>query len=159
MRFEPEKTPDIVIVLLLPLVALSLAIFVTLAALAGFSRLFAAGAWDKREAVMSAPRRLWVRLSEPVSLLRSQPPPRIPLYERALILAGNDALKPSLSAPSGPSGVIDDRGLSDIEALTQSGLLRLISDALDEEHAERAARGRVRREKLIGLASQKITLA
>ena len=159
MRFEPEKTPDIVIVLLLPLVALSLAIFVTLAALAGFLRLFAAGAWDKREAVMSAPRRLWRRLAEPISLLRPMPPPRIPLYERALILAGNDALKPGVSASSSPGGAINDRGLSDIEALTQSGLLRLISDALDEEHAERAARGRVRREKLIGLASQKITLA
>lgn len=152
MRFEPEKTPDIVIVLLLPLVALSLAIFVTIAALAGFFRLFAAGAWDKREVAMSGPRRLWSRLSDPMSLSRSQPPPRIPLYERALILAGNNASKPGLSAS-------DDRDSSDIEALTQSGLLRLISDALDEEQAERAPRARARRDKLIGSASQNITLA
>ena len=158
MRFEPEKTPDIVILLLLPLVAMSLAIFVTLAALAGFVRLFASGAWHKREAVMSAPRRLWGRLSEPMSFLRT-PPPRIPLYERALILAGNGALQPAHSTSLDLRHANCDSTSGDIEALTQSGLLKLISDALDEEHAERMAPRRLRREKLIGLASQKITLA
>ena len=158
MRFEPEKTPDIVIVLLLPLVALSLAIFVTIAATAGFLRLLAAGAWDKREVAVRGASRLWAWLADPLSLSRSQPP-RTPLYERALILAANNASKPGLSSTSTRGGAIDTPDLSDIEALTQSGLLRLISDALDEEHAERAARAPARREKLIGSASHKITLA
>lgn len=104
MRFEPEKTPDIVIVLLLPLVAISLAIFVTLAALAGFLRIFASRAWDKREAAMRAPRRLWRQLHERMPRLRARSPPHVPLFERPLILARSGARQPDLAPPSGLRG-------------------------------------------------------
>ena len=145
MKFEPEKTPIILIVLLLPFAAVGAAILVTLFALAGFARLLILGEMRGREGALSSPREFWRRLHESIDVLRGRRPPRVPLFERALALAGAGALESQSRGSPGLREGNDDRAIADIQALTQFGLLRLISDALDDEYAERAAADRSRR--------------